>query len=256
MKHMNYRIPLSAFAGLAISIATSHAAITYVDAQAGAGGNTRESGELQSDTSWVGADVSGYNNTQWAERGTGAENYFQAMPDGDPSGIPQLTTTISGLTDGQTYKVWAYFRDQIDDTSEPYQNWVLAAGLTPSLDTTYWSDSQPLATHNGATPVIGTGGTGTISSTGVSEASAADFAGIAPATGTSPSRLYSVYLGEVTLSGDTEIDVYVDMLIAGSNSSTRTYYTGVGYELQPVPEPSSSALLGLGALALILRRRK
>ncbi|MBK1855044.1 alpha/beta hydrolase [Verrucomicrobiaceae bacterium 5K15] len=210
--------------------------ITYVDAQAGVDGNTRESGKLQSDTSWVGIDSSLTNNTQWAERGTGLDNYFQAMPDGDPSGIPQLTTTISGLTDGETYRIWAFFRDNTGDDSSSYQNWVLAAGLTESLETTYWAPNQPQATHNGAPPILGSEGTGTITTSGVSEVFSSDFRGTTPITLvneglTSENRLYAVYLGEVALSGDTEIDIYVDMLINGNSSSTRTYYTGVGYEL-------------------------
>ncbi len=45
--------------------------------------------------------------------------------------------------------------------------------------------------------------------------------------GTSERRLYGVFLGEVSLSGETDIDVYVDMLIEGNSSRTRTWYDGV-----------------------------
>ena len=262
MKYTKYSIPLGAIAGLAISVTTSQAAITYVDAQAGSGGNTRDSSKPQNDETWIAAGT-GADNDQWTERtgfGTNS-NIFQALPSGDPSSIPQLTTTISGLTDGQTYAVYAFFQDNTGDTSSPYQNWVLSAGLTISLDTTYWSDGQPLAAHNSATPVLGTTGSGTISTTGVSEASTLTYAaGTAPTDvlsgegTTGERRLYAVYLGETTLSGATEIDVYVDMLIEGKSSETRTWYDGVGYEA--VPEPSSTALLGLGGLSLILRRRR
>lgn len=262
MKYTKYSIPLGAIAGLAISVTTSQAAITYVDAQAGSGGNTRDSTKPQNDVTWIHAGT-GADSDQWAERsspfGTN-NNIFQALPSGDPSSIPQLTTTISGLTDGQTYAVYAFFQDNTGDTSSAYQNWVLSAGLTTSLDTTYWSDGQPIAAHNAATPVVGTTGSGTISTMGVSEASTLTYAGTAPTDvlsgvgTTGERRLYAVYLGETTLSGATEIDVYVDMLIEGSTSETRTWYDGVGYEA--VPEPSSTALLGLGGLSLILRRRR
>lgn len=64
-------------------------------------------------------------------------------------------------------------------------------------------------------------------------------------------RLYEVLLGTVTGTG-------FSAFIEGDRSMTaqnqRTWYDGVGYSI--VPEPATGALLGLGALALIARRRK
>jgi hypothetical protein len=260
MKPKNLILP----AALILSL-PAHGAITYVDAVSGTGGNTRATGGLQSDTSWLLDNISSTDADQWSLRTSsdpgnpfGTNNtIFQAMPNGTPAAIPQLTTTISSLTDGETYKVWAFFQDNVGDTSSPYQNWVISAGLTTSLDTTYWAPGQPLASHNSATPVLGTGGTGTITTTNVSEAEVLTYSGTPPifteGSGEGLRSLFAVYLGEVTLSGGTEINVYVDMLIAGSSGATRVWYDGVGYEL--IPEPSTAILGGLGLLALLRRRR-
>jgi hypothetical protein len=237
----------------------AHGAITYVDALSGTGGNTRVTGGLQSDTSWLLDNVSTTDADQWSLRtGSGTNGtIFQAMPNGTPAAIPQLTTTISSLTDGETYKVWAFFQDNVGDASSPFQNWVISAGLTTSLDTTYWAPDQPVASHNSATPVLGTGGTGTITTTNVSEAVDLSYSGTPPTftegSGEGLRSLYAVYLGEVTLAGGTEINVYVDMLIAGSSGATRVWYDGVGYEM--VPEPSTALLGGLGLFSLLRRRR-
>ncbi len=57
----------------------------------------------------------------------------------------------------------------------------------------------------------------------------------------------------MTASGVTNIRFNVS-----SNHSTENYtgISDVGFDTVAVPEPSSTALLGLGGLALILRRRK
>lgn len=58
------------------------------------------------------------------------------------------------------------------------------------------------------------------------------------------------YVGQVTVSDGT-LELY-NRVVTGS-SSARGYYDGLGYEL--VPEPSALVLLGLGGLALGIRRR-
>ncbi|MGB0992913.1 MAG: PEP-CTERM sorting domain-containing protein [Akkermansiaceae bacterium] len=46
------------------------------------------------------------------------------------------------------------------------------------------------------------------------------------------------------------------LAITGNASGSRSAINGLTVQYTPVPEPSSTALLGLGGLALILRRRK
>jgi hypothetical protein len=238
--------------------APAHAAITYVDAVSGALGNTGITGQPLSNTSWVGADSSATNNTQWSPRATfgNGGSIFQALPAGDPAGIPELTTTIPSLADG-TYNIWVFFQDNVGDLiASGIQNWVISAGLSPNPTTTYWAPNQPLATHNDATPVLGTGGSGSITTAGVSYAGDLTFTSSVvtlEGTGTAERRLYGVNLGTATVTGGSDINVYIDMLIAGSSTTTRVYYDGVGYEA--IPEPSAALLGGLGLLALLRRRR-
>lgn len=59
--------------------------------------------------------------------------------------------------------------------------------------------------------------------------------------------LYAINVGTVT---GTEISVDFNALDGGD----RTWIDGIGYEV--VPEPSSFALIGLGALGLLVRRRR
>jgi hypothetical protein len=66
--------------------------------------------------------------------------------------------------------------------------------------------------------------------------------------------MYGVNLGQETVIGGSAINFFIDQDGTTSGGTDRTWYDGVGYEV--VPEPSSMALLGLGGLALILRRRR
>lgn len=64
-------------------------------------------------------------------------------------------------------------------------------------------------------------------------------------------ELYRVLLGTVDSTTTATVDV---AQLLSTNADYRSIVKGVGIEV--VPEPSSAALLGLGGLALILRRRK
>ncbi|BDS07742.1 hypothetical protein NT6N_27820 [Oceaniferula spumae] len=224
----------------ALTIASSQAAITYVDAVEGTGGNTRATGSTQADASWrvdnTSPDAGTQYATQWSERPYGNTSIFQALPttNGTPTGIPELTTTIS-LADG-IYDLYVFYWDQtVSDT----QNWVISTGLTSGALTTYSSPGNPAVT--GAT------------TTGVVDASTLTYAGTAPITDEGGVReLFAVKFENVTVTGGSA-DIFVDYNLSHTGNN-RAWYDGVGYEV--VPEPSSTALLGLGGLALILRRRR
>lgn len=224
-----------------LAAATSaQAAITYVDAVEGPSGNTRRTGDTQADptNTWLIANTTSTNNDNWSKRtnveGNGG-TIFQALPNGAATDIPELTTTLS-LADG-TYGIWVFYWDQVTNDT---QNWSIATGLTSGSLTTYSSPGEPAIT--GAT------------TTGVSNAADLTFTSSIQVESTDGNRqLFGVYLGEVSVSGGSDINIYVDMLIDGSSTASRTWYDGVGYEL--IPEPTVALLGGLGLLALLRRRR-
>lgn len=232
--------PTLTIALLACFTVSAKAAITYVDATDGSGGNTRATDGSQSDTSWYVADTTSTNSTKWSKR-TSVEGFddtiFQALPNGISS-IPELTTTISGLAAG-TYGIWVFYWDQV---SSDAQNWTIAAGLTSGSLTTYSSPGEPVVA--GATTVNVTNAADlTITGFGAGDVESTD----------SNRQLFGVYLGNATVSGGGDINVYVDMLINGSSSASRTWYDGVGYEL--IPEPSAALMLGMASLGLLRRHR-
>ncbi len=218
----------------------AHAAftITYVDALEGAGGNTFATGGSQGDTSWI-ANTDGSSDTGWSNRALADYNgdtIFQALPDGSAENIPELTTRISGLADG-TYEIWTFYWDQVVSTD---QNWSIATGLTSGDLTTYSSPGQP------AVP-----GATTVNVTNAADLSFANNPNVTRNNGNN--QMFGVYLGQVTVSGGSDIDVFVDMLIDGASGTSRTLYDGVGYAL--IPEPSTVLAGSLGALLLLRRRR-
>ncbi|BDS08729.1 hypothetical protein NT6N_37690 [Oceaniferula spumae] len=131
---------------------------------------------------------------------------------------PILTTSISGLDTGTLYNVYGYYLS----SNGPSDNWGMQIKLgTDASFTTYTAaDGEVLDSSNGG-------------------------------AGTTFSFLRRVYLGQSTL-GSSTVDVNFDDI--GPGAGTRGFIKGVGIEA--VPEPSSAALLGLGGLALILRRRR
>jgi hypothetical protein len=60
-------------------------------------------------------------------------------------------------------------------------------------------------------------------------------------------------VGAGVTTGDVTIKVYIDDDAAHLTHNSRSWYDGIGYE--PVPEPTTVALLGLGGLALLRKKR-
>lgn len=213
-----------------IGLGQLHAQITYVDAVEGESGNTGITGQALSDISWVGADGTSPSDSLWRKRagfGTGG-TAFQALPNGSPASIPQLTTTLSGLADG-TYNVWVFFQDNVGDATPPYQNWSISAGLTSGALTTYWGPGQPAAHMSNNIPAGAT-------TQGVANAADLNFTSspvIAEDSDVSLRNLFGAKLGQVTVSGGSAVEVFVDMLVDGVSSTSRVLYDGVGYELVP-----------------------
>jgi hypothetical protein len=206
--------------------------ITYVDATHGAGGNTTLTNGSQWDPLASQSFVS--NDGVWEARafGNGATIYQNAASGGMDDAHP-LLTTISGLQ-LNTYDVYVYFWS---DSS----SWRINAGLTPgSLSYFQFNPLSPGASTY-ATP---TGST--IFSTSLNPNPFTSSVMIAEG---SNRQLVQGYLGQVT---GASISVFIEDGPAG-NQDQRTWYDGIGYAI--VPEPTAGALLGLGLLSLVFRRR-
>jgi hypothetical protein len=238
------RLPsLGALGGVAITLAyasQASAAITYVDAEHGATGNTFKTGSTQSDTSWmIVSNASTANSTQWLQRTPWGNNgIYQSIPV-NASGLstfPEITTQITGLTNGTTYDVWVFFWDNVTGTNE---KWTISAGLTTGALSTYSNDAV-------------TGST----TTGVVNTNTLTFSNSPTITQTAgaPANTYNMFgvkLGQVSVTGGG-VNVYVDRNIFVSGSFNRVWYDGVGFEA--VPEPSAALLGGLGMILLMRRR--
>lgn len=140
--------------------------------------------------------------------------------------IPEITTRISGLADG-TYAIYAFFWEQIESTT---QNWGITAGLTSGSLTNY---SAALAGHSRP-------GTNTVDVRNAAElafTTALKVEQVDDGSGGFRQNLFGARLGEVTISGGSAVDVFIDNNLVGT-SGWRVAYDGVGY--QPV-EPASTA---------------
>lgn len=227
------------------SLVINGARITYLDATAGPGGNTFATNRPTNDYSWVGPKASTANNTQWNRRedieanGTGL---FQALPNGDPSGIPELTTMITNLADG-TYAIYAFFWDEVVSDS---QNWLLSAGLRSGELTTYQAPFGPAvfgATNEGVT-------------------NAQDLPFTTPVITRSSDgerNLFGISLGKTTVRGGSAVPVFIDLNLPASIVSTRAWFDGVGsapaapISKKPPPEITRITPLGEGRWEIALK---
>lgn len=201
------------FPVLALALGITRADITYVDAAHGASGNTYATGGSPAVTTWLDAtsNAAASNATQWMLRtplGTNGTIY-QALHAG--SQMPELTTEVDGLADGE-YDVWVFFWDGANSNT-----WTISACLASGSLTTYSFDGP----GNTTLPVA---------------ASTLSFSGTPPMTVEDVRTLYGVKLGRSTVTGGAPLRIYVDNL-AGGNSNTRTWYDGVGYEPVSSPPP-------------------
>jgi hypothetical protein len=227
-----------------LSASALPAAVTYVDAEGGALGNTYATGGSLGVTTWfLNSDSSNEDADQWrfraaAGRGVG-DDVFQARDAGENT-IPELTVELTGLADG-TYSIYAFFWD---DGSSANNTQPVDAGLTSGNLTTYGGDST-LA--NGDAAVV------------APLASSLTYSGLNPSTATlfGSWNLHAALLGQAVVTGGSTVNVYIDhsQSVTGltSTAQVRTLFDGVGYEL--VPEPSAALLGVFGALTLLVRRR-
>ena len=213
--------------------------ITYVDASTVTGGNTFLTSN-PSNTTWLNttANSATANNTQWVVR-SGASDFgindslLQSIStSGD---FPQITTRLTGMADG-TYTIWAFFWEQVVSTT---QNWGISVGLNSGSLTTY---SAPLAGHTrpGTITAGVTNAADLVFTTPVKIRQASD------GSGGFLQNLFGVNLGQVTVSGGSVVDVFIDNNLVGT-TSWRVWHDGVGYQRMGAntEPPATPPLLGV-----------
>ena len=266
----------TAVAVLATSISAAIAApITYVDATDGAAGNTA----LAAGGVWTAAvdpAATGTDNL-WRKRsfGNGA-SVFETSGQGTPTDDAQrLVTTVSGLTSGQSYKLYAYFWSPNDVN----QQWLLRAGLSNSGgDLPSWTRLNNDGVNN-AGGVVGTDG----DSIQIATDNLAPFPATGPADFANPASLiagtttqagktvlvesnrfhWQASLGTAVANGSGQAQIYIDDYVlsgggppAGTQTvNNRTWFDGVGYELVPEPTALGMLLLAQPFALLVIRKR-
>jgi hypothetical protein len=128
--------------------------------------------------------------------------------------VPELVTTITGLTAGEAYDVYGYFYNP--------SVWDIQFGLSSGVLTAFSVDTDPGVS---ATTVIP-------EDNGIAALQASIGAAVADTNG--------------------EIQVFIDDIAGGD----RSWYSGVGFELVAVPEPSSTVALLAAFGAAFMRRRR
>lgn len=205
-------------ASMAMGIGVSaNAAITYVDIDA--------TNTVGNDGDVAYATVTDGSSDAWTIRTVfgNAGEILQSTNEDSAT----LRTTIGGLTAGTSYDIYVLF--WTGDATNTSNVWEVSAGLESDL-----SDQQVYTQTDTAV-----------------QAALSDFDGpVLVAEGDRVLMRDKVGVAVADING--EIAVYVDDVVP-QGGGDRTWVDGVGYEA--VPEPSSLALMGLGGLAMLRRRR-
>lgn len=180
------------------------------------GTTTRTQGSFSDAATWKYRTES-----QWSSSGTFSGAYSSYGNGGGAANTAlTLTTTVTGLA-SDTYDVFAVYISRNDGVTD--------GGVAAALSGNSLVDYADVSGASGGATAISLG-----VSSGEWEA-------------------FAVKVGTVTGTGFA-VDAGVLSSTDSGSGIQRNTYVGVAY--QAVPEPSSAALLGLGGLALILRRRK
>jgi hypothetical protein len=221
---------------LGLAASSAHAALVYVDAAGGAGGNTVNHSN-NSPTDWFSVDASntGTNNL-WGLRSTGPAGVaFGATAYEANTGetAPTIRTTISGLTPNSTYGgLRLYFIGKPENTVG--NEWAIDVSTDGGANFDTFRD--PPNGGTGLTPVnTANGGLG---------------APITPPTG--GDTRYYIPLDDATTDSNGNLII---LLRQATIADTRGVYDGVAYD-NVVPEPAGALTLAACGLATLLRRHR
>jgi len=206
---MNVNLSLLSILLLSVGIPVG-AQITYVDAVEGASGNTFATGSAPNDTQWIHPSTGfGAVENRWKKRpfGHGGTVFTShTVTDGRQR---ELTTRVTPPSEG-LFRVWVFFWDAAGETN----TWDIAAGLERPLTPATVYSFDGLGNRTSRVP-----------------ASTLTFTNPPPLTAEDDRILYGVYVGLVSVTGDSAITVYIDDLTNGN--SGRTWYDGIGFEFTP-----------------------
>ncbi len=167
-----------------------------------------------------------------------------------------LTGTSGSLPDGITYSISG---TSLSDSGSGDYSFAEAGTVTISFSSPVdffvdnWQNNGTFVTWGGVAPLSGTfeADTGTWSAIST-DTSRLDFS-ISGSSLTGSVLSTAIYpavsfeWGEASISGVTKVTY---------KSSRNTGFDGFNFSATPVPEPSSTALLGLGTLGLLARRKR
>jgi len=187
-----------------LSVSQAIGQITYVDAIAGAGGNTRSSASTQDDVSWLnGIGTSAIADNVWTNRpdfGTG-DNLFQSIQSG-AGDAPELTTTITGIPDGE-YQIYVFYAQRGGGV-----NWQVDAAI----------EGDELVTYDES------GNNGSVLASTLTYAT--ETPDLQP---NAAIALRAAVIGRVTITnGNGTVNVIIDNTAVGD--ANRAWYDGVGFQ--------------------------
>ncbi|SHK24638.1 PEP-CTERM protein-sorting domain-containing protein [Rubritalea squalenifaciens DSM 18772] len=207
--------------GMLMSSMITHGAITFVSV-ADDLSNISPNSEINTTNSQV--------DDFWRQRdgfGEGGITVLEAWNDTEDVAI--LTMTLTGLAIGETYDIYTnYIRFGAGADADGNRG-----GVRASLN------GIDFTTFNGA------GGTsGVVGFSELTGHAASDRVGLRG------------YLGTAVADGSGQIQIFMDDDGLSGGIEERIWLDGASYGLAAVPEPGTSALLGIAGLGMILRRRR
>ncbi|USN99488.1 MAG: PEP-CTERM sorting domain-containing protein [Phycisphaeraceae bacterium] len=233
----------------AVMAATAGAGVTYLDATDGVGGNT-----TYSDGSvFTAVDDSTAADNMWNQRDFANNASIYSTNESSENGA-RLMTTVSGLSAGQEYDVYAYFWGASGQLWRGRAALVdNAAGDIQGYNTSHFSSSSFLPMDRMTDDAPGDASLQTnlhltYDAGGFENSGYFDNAVLIHQ---SDRYMAQVTLGTAIADANGEIHVYIDDL-ANTSNGNRTWYDGVGTAL--VPAPGAILLLGAGGLFATRRR--